>query len=187
MGWSGGTKILDEVFGMLLRNPENNIKLITKTLIKALEDQDCDTLDESRYAKHPIMRSAMAELGRQKNTQPKELDAVISSANLEIGQHDALVPWIYLQYLSGAGAMQGFGGFRLAYRDRNEEEDEPTIIDGGYTGRFIWRLLETVGVDNWNDLPKCIVRVRLSNIGTIHAIGHHTEDKWFCPTEELND
>jgi hypothetical protein len=37
-------------------------RAILRALITALEDADCDTLDESWYSDHPMMRNAMIDL-----------------------------------------------------------------------------------------------------------------------------
>lgn len=66
MGWSSGVLILDEVAKALLGNitpsSEKIVKNALKTLIIALENQDCDSIDNSRYMQHPIMREILREL-----------------------------------------------------------------------------------------------------------------------------
>ena len=66
MGWGSGVFIFDEVAEVLLRSitplNENLVKNTLKTLINALEDQDCDTLDGSNFMGHPIVREIMQQL-----------------------------------------------------------------------------------------------------------------------------
>jgi hypothetical protein len=61
MGWCGGTTILDAVFEVMVEKPTDT-GAILRALITALEDADCDTLDESWYSDHPMMRNAMIDL-----------------------------------------------------------------------------------------------------------------------------
>ncbi len=54
----------------------------------------------------------------------------------------------------------------------------------GFSGNgsaFIQKVLETVGVNWWEDLVGQYVRVDGENAGEIYGIGHITEDRWFYP------
>lgn len=51
-----------------------------------------------------------------------------------------------------------------------------------YGMEFIRRILLTVGVDRWEDLPGKHVRVRARQ-DRVLAIGHITEDRWFTPAD----
>lgn len=75
--------------------------------------------------------------------------------------------WVYLDY---GGAGQGFGGYRLG---------------GEFTHYVIMGILEAVGVDSWEQLKGKPVRAKIED-GTIVAIGHFLDDKWFTPKNYNN-
>lgn len=68
---------------------------------------------------------------------------------------------------------QGFGGCLLY----TSAEDK-----GNYAGHYMARILETVGVENWEDLKGQYVRVD-RDWSRVYGIGHITEDKWFYHEE----
>jgi hypothetical protein len=100
-------------------------------------------------------------------------NAKIKSVTLGYEDHGCLTCWIHLEQ---EGSGQGFGGYSLdAPKDGNS-----------YLGTFwIKRLLETVGVSNWDDLKGKYVRVEGEEFGTISGIGHIIENKWFYPQKEI--
>lgn len=100
----------------------------------------------------------------------EERNAIIKSVTLTIEDHGILTAWLNLGY---GGSAQGFGGYAL-YTPKMSE---------CFAGRFIWRVLETVGVREWNELSGKPIRVRASLNG-VRAIGHIIEDRWFVPSEE---
>lgn len=73
--------------------------------------------------------------------------------------------WVYVEY--GQYGGQGFGGYSLG---------------GEFTHYVIMGILNTLGVDKWEDLKGKPVRVKSSH-DKIQAIGHYLEDKWFDPSE----
>lgn len=54
-------------------------------------------------------------------------------------------------------------------------------------GFWIKRILETVGVNKWEDLNDKFVRVIGEEYGDIEGIGHITDDKWFYPKKEIKE
>lgn len=91
-------------------------------------------------------------------------NAKITKTSLDIER--MFTAWIHLDY-SGAG--QAFGGYCL----------------GGEWGcQFIRKVLETVGVECWENLPGKYIRVECEH-SKVHRIGHITDDKWFDPQNDL--
>lgn len=99
-------------------------------------------------------------------------NAKISSTMLGYEDHGLLSCWLYLEQ---PGCGQGFGGYRL---------DGPGKKDHAACGFWVRRILETVGVEKWEELKGKYIRVE-GHQGGIEAIGHLLEDKWFRPREEL--
>lgn len=70
----------------------------------------------------------------------------------------------FFLYLSQSGCRYKIGGLNIG-------------IDGGGS-TLIRHILETVGVNNWEELPDRYIRVD-GNGQKINKIGHITEDIWF--------
>ena len=70
------------------------------------------------------------------------------------------------------GSGQSFGGYDLRFEK--------------YGIPFLMRILETVGVSKWEDLPGQMIRID-GNSGKIVAIGHIMDEKWFNPEDELHE
>lgn len=102
-------------------------------------------------------------------------NAKIKSTMLGYEDHGILTCFLMLEQ---AGSGQGFGGYRLdAPKDANS-----------YMGTFwLKRILETVGVSNWEDLPGKIVRVSGEDYGKIDGIGNVLEENWFYPEKEIQE
>lgn len=64
MGWSGGTEVFDGVVGVLLNEPiPDESKLgIMNALVRALNDQDWDTHNESLYWETDLVEELFREL-----------------------------------------------------------------------------------------------------------------------------
>ena len=107
-------------------------------------------------------------------------NAKITGTMLGQEDHGILSCMINLNY---GGSGQGFGGYCL---------DEPHKVNGEFKGRrgtaygmeFIRRVLETVGVEKWEDLKGKHVRADCEWV-RVHGIGHITENKWFYPERDL--
>ena len=107
----------------------------------------------------------------------REVNARIESTNLGVEDHGILTVFIYLDY---GGTSQGFGGHFLD--DYDEKTNKRTASKA--CGLFVKKVLEVVGVENWEDLPGKFVRVKCEH-SKIHEIGNIIEDKWFNPSKEL--
>lgn len=94
-------------------------------------------------------------------------NALITSIHLGYEDHGILTCWLHL---SQEGAGQRFGGCSLKEN----------------ASFWIKRILNTVGVDKWEDLKHKYIRVKGEPHGDIFGIGHITDNKWFFPKEELN-
>jgi len=99
----------------------------------------------------------------------KTLNAKISYAGLEI-EHGVLTCTIMLEF---GCEGQGFGGTMLY---------NPGHPDSDTAGKFVYDVMETVGVDRWNDLAGKYVRIKADR-SRVYEIGHTIEDKWFNPGE----
>lgn len=108
-------------------------------------------------------------------------NAIIESATITNDDHGVLSSWILLDY--GDSSHQGFGGYTL-YLPKPFKHHRP---DDSYAGHWIWRVMEMAGVSKWSELPGKTIRVRRGEGigGSVEAIGHIVEDKWFCPKEEF--
>lgn len=102
-------------------------------------------------------------------------NAKITNAELTMEDHGVLTYYITLE---GRGWGCNFGGI---------------VIGNGYLGAIefkgsekgteaIMRIMDTVGVNKWNDLKGRYVRVDISD-RSIHKIGNIIENKWFDQKE----
>lgn len=99
-----------------------------------------------------------------------ESNARISSVKLDIDR-GYLSGWVSLDF---GGSAQCFGGAVL-YSEKYGED---------FAGRFIARVLETVGVETWEGLAGKPCRARWTN-EKVYAIGHFLKDSWFHIEEDL--
>jgi len=104
-------------------------------------------------------------------------NAIITSVDLDTER--GLTMWVHLDY---GGSGQGFGGYMLYSRDSWEKDTEN---NKNYTGHFISRVMEVVGVDSFQKLKGKAVRVKAGH-GSVDAIGNYLEDKWFIPKDEIS-
>lgn len=107
-------------------------------------------------------------------------NAVIKSINLGIEDHGILTCWLNLEF--GESSGQGFGGFALDTYNKALDKR----VGHAVGTQYILRVLETIGVDNWEDLKGKTIRID-GNDGRIEGIGHIIKNKWFYPREELRD
>ena len=101
-------------------------------------------------------------------------NATIGKTLLGYEDHGMLTAFLMLDY---GGSHQGFGGYSLG----GQKWDS---VACGYQLR---RILETVGVETWQELVGKHVRVRRSRSfnGKTLEIGHLLEDKWYNPKLEF--
>ena len=99
----------------------------------------------------------------------------IDSTMLGFEEHGILSSTLYLR---SERVGQGFGGYSLGGLDG---------IGSAAAGLWLARVLKTVGVSKWEDLPGKYVRVeRDHSRSTIKKIGHITDDKWFDVGAEMD-
>jgi hypothetical protein len=91
-------------------------------------------------------------------------NSVIENVSLEIEDRGLLTCWLTLEV---DGGLQGFGGYRL---------DGPCNYN--YGAETIKRILDTLQVKKWENLPGTPVRVD-GDYEKIHRIGHFLKDQWF--------
>ena len=104
-------------------------------------------------------------------------NAKITGTMLGIEDHGILTFFVFLE---GKGWGQGLGGFALdQYKDRERDGGERESIGAGLAA--IRKILETVGVEKWENLPGTLIRVERSGLGSSvpPRIGHILEDRWF--------
>ena len=102
-------------------------------------------------------------------------NAKIESTTLGYEDHGIFTFMLHLDY---GHSGQGFGGYAL-------DEPKPPLdrlrVDRQGTAmgmQVIIEILNTVGVQNWEDLPGQYIRVEADHTKVIR-IGHLLEDKWF--------
>lgn len=101
------------------------------------------------------------------------LNAKITGTSLTMADHGCLVFWITVK---GSGWGCNIGGFGIGKGYLGAKKFE------GYAPgtEAIMRIMDTVGVDRWEDLKGCYLRVESDGWGgIITKIGHITDDKWF--------
>ena len=103
-----------------------------------------------------------------------EKNAVIESVSLSINDYGVLSSWIVVDY--GGGSKQDFGGYILYLPNSYPHQDIKSLA-----GHFILRVMEVVGVTEWEKLKGKTIRVRCNNT-EIEEIGHIIKDDWFCPS-----
>lgn len=104
-------------------------------------------------------------------------NAKIKSTMLGIEDHGILTAMITVDF---GGSQQGFGGWAF------DKYDGKTRVGTAWGMEWIRRLLETIGVEKWEDLIGQVVRIR-STDGLISSIGHIIEEKWFTPKDDLSN
>ena len=87
--------------------------------------------------------------------------------------HGILTCMLMLDY---GGTMQGFGGYAF------DQWDGKRRVGGAFGTEFIARIMNVVGVDEWESLPGKYVRA-VADHSKVYRIGHITEDKWMDPSQ----
>ena len=76
------------------------------------------------------------------------------------------------------GSYQQFGNYALCCPEHYDNYELKTIA-----GDFIYNCLEVAGVNDFDKLAGKTIRVKRNDL-IVKAIGHITEDLWFCPSEK---
>ena len=116
-------------------------------------------------------------LGTRLNKEKKSMEIVnakIISTTFGIEDHGIMTFFLHLEW-SGCG--QGLGGYALDKSQRGS--DERIGFAPGFVA--IRKILETVGVETWEDLKGQLVRLKIDSLGSSRRpiIGNILEDKWF--------
>ena len=109
--------------------------------------------------------------------QLETVNAKICYTQLGIEDHGILTFMIGLEWRGGG---QGAGGYTLDQCSRRAPNtDEREGFGPGFIA--IRKILETVGVSNWEDLKGKLVRAKIAGAGSSRCpiIGNILEDKWF--------
>ena len=100
-------------------------------------------------------------------------NAKIESASITMEDYGCLTWWLSL---NGGGWGVNIGGYCIGHGYLGADH-----FDGSAKGtESIARVMDTVGVSRWEDLPGKYVRVADDGLGTtITKFGNILEDKWF--------
>lgn len=104
------------------------------------------------------------------------LNAKITSTSITMAEHGVLTFWVTVQ---GGGWGCSIGGYVIGNGYLDADND---FFKGSGSGlEAMMRIMDTVGVDKWEDLEGKYVRCVLNDGwgGTITKIGNITKDKWF--------
>ena len=107
-------------------------------------------------------------------TELETVNARITGTELGICDHGMMNFWVALEWKGGG---QSLGGYALDQGHR--ESEERTGFGPGFIA--IRKILETAGVERWEDLKGKLVRLKVGGPGSSRppVIGHIIEDKWF--------
>ena len=103
-------------------------------------------------------------------------NAKITDVSITMADHGCLTFWISLE---GGGWGCGFGGYCIGKGGPGYKENEFSAENGDGLVAMM-RIMDTVGVDRWEDLKNKYVRCKTDGWGKgIDEIGHITKEKWF--------
>ena len=109
------------------------------------------------------------------NEEIKIENAKISSVSISMADLGCLSFWIMLE---GNGWGCGIGGYKIGSGYLGADEFEAEYGDGL---EAMMRIMDTVGVEKWEDLKGKYVRCKSKGWGStgIDIIGNIIKDKWF--------
>lgn len=108
-------------------------------------------------------------------------NAKISNVSLGLEDHGIFTCFLSLEL--GGSSVIGFGGYAL---DSYEKDDKKRKDTSGIGLEFIRTILDTVGVEKWEDLKGKYIAVELEDDYAGPVVGIRNvleEDKWFRPKE----
>lgn len=100
-------------------------------------------------------------------------NAVIESTKISMADHDILTITVFVK---GDGWCCGIGGYLngIGHIDATEWKGNGSAIVA------MMKIMDVVGVTNWDDLPGKHIRVKIGKPGeTVDEIGNIIKDKWF--------
>lgn len=102
-------------------------------------------------------------------------NALIKSVSITMADHGCVTFWINVE---GYGWGCGIGGYCIGHGYLGAKED---FFDGSGLGiEAMARIMDTVGVDKWEDMNGKYCRVESDGWGSkITKIGNIVQDKWF--------
>lgn len=108
-------------------------------------------------------------------------NAIIESTMLGVEDHGIFTAFVHV---SGHCWGCGFGGYAFDQWDRAKEKR----VGGSFGVEFIRAVIKVAGVEKWEDLPGCHVRVETEGLGGgIKRIGNIIKDEWFDPKDLLRE
>ena len=105
-------------------------------------------------------------------------NAIIDKVTLTMADHGCLTYFVFFNLAKGGHA--GIGGYCIGHGYLGADS-----FDGLAKGlEAMMRIMDTVGVEKWEDLEGKYIRVETDGWGSrIHKIGNIIEDKWFDEEE----
>lgn len=101
-------------------------------------------------------------------------NAKITHVSITMADHGCLTFWLTLE---GSGWGCGFGGYCIGKGHRGAKEFS---AKNGWGLEAMMRIMDTVGVETWEDLKGKYVRAEVESWGgTITKIGNIMDNKWF--------
>ena len=98
-------------------------------------------------------------------------NAKITGTMLGIEDHGIMTFMLHLKY--GGSSSQGAGGYGLdEYRKTLDKR-----VGTAFGMELVKAILETVGVNTWEELPGKMIRVKADH-QKVHAIAHVLDDNW---------
>lgn len=101
------------------------------------------------------------------------INAKITSTSITMADHGCLSFWVTVE---GSGFGVSIGGYSIGHGYLGASE-----FDGYGPGlEAMMRIMDTVGVDVWEDLKGKYIRIESNGWGKpVKKIGHLIDDKWF--------
>lgn len=100
-------------------------------------------------------------------------NAKITSTMFGREDHGIMTFMIFIEF---GACVCGIGGYAIDQYDRSLK----TRVFSSKGLEAISKILETVGVEKWEDLPNKYIRIKDNGLGsTVDEIGNLMEDKWF--------
>ena len=101
------------------------------------------------------------------------INAKITSTSITMADHGCLTFWVTVE---GSGFGVSIGGYSIGHGYLGASK-----FDGNGPGlEAMMRIMDTVGVDTWEDLKGKYIRIESNGLmKPVNKIGHLIDDKWF--------